>query len=125
MGITILSALAAPERLSTFFADLTLILFGVYSVNFSVYAIFYPEIEKFEKETRTTATSWAGAEEKKFKQFFLNKLSELDEAIKQKIAEQEAALKDKAKTEEMIAENKRNLSWLDNFKAKLDGILSI
>ena len=96
-------------------------------VDFSKYIDneLYPKIEKFEKETRTTATSWAGAEEKKFKQFFLNKLSELDEAIKQKIAEQEAALKDKAKTEEMIAENKRNLSWLDNFKAKLDGILSI
>ena len=96
-------------------------------VDFSKYIDneLYPEIEKFEKETRTTATSWAEAEEKKFKQFFLNKLTELDEAIKQKIAEQEAALKDKAKTEEMIAENKRNLSWLEGFKAKLDGILSI
>ena len=96
-------------------------------VDFSKYIDneLYPEIEKFEKETRTTATSWAEAEEKKFKQFFLNKLSELDEAIKQKIAEQEAALKDKAKTEEMIAENKRNLSWLEDFKSKLDGILSI
>lgn len=96
-------------------------------VDFSKYIDneLYPEIEKFEKETRTTATSWAEAEEKKFKQFFLNKLTELDEAIKQKIAEQEAALKDKAKTEEMIAENKRNLSWLEDFKAKLDGILSI
>lgn len=96
-------------------------------VDFSKYIDnkLYPEIEKFEKETRTTATSWAESEEKKFKQFFLNKLTELDEAIKQKIAEQEAALKDKAKTEEMIAENKRNLLWLENFKAKLDGILSI
>ena len=96
-------------------------------VDFSKYIDneLYPKIEKFEKETRTTATSWAEAEEKKFKQFFLNKLNELDEAIKQKIAEQEAALKNKAKTEEMIAENKRNLSWLEDFKSKLDGILSI
>ncbi|MBQ9623936.1 MAG: hypothetical protein IJR39_11475, partial [Treponema sp.] len=46
MGLTIISSTTAPERLTTFFADLTYILFGVYSINFSVYFVFYPMIEK-------------------------------------------------------------------------------
>ena len=85
----------------------------------------YPEIEKFERDTRTTAHDWAAQQEEAFKQFFLKKLEELDEAIRQKIAAQEAILADKAKTEAMIAENKQHLAWLDAFRAKLDGILSI
>lgn len=84
-----------------------------------------PEITKYEYETRKTVTEWAKGQETKFKQFFLNKLSELDEAIKKKIAEQEAILKDKEKMEKMIAENKNNLVWLDSFRKQLDGILSI
>ncbi|WP_294429625.1 PP2C family protein-serine/threonine phosphatase [uncultured Treponema sp.] len=46
MGLTLIAAVGAPERLATFFVDLTYILFGVYSVNLSAYYIFYPALEK-------------------------------------------------------------------------------
>ena len=46
MGLTILAYIGAPERLATFFAALTYILFGVYSINFSIYNVFYPVIRK-------------------------------------------------------------------------------
>ncbi|MBQ9283173.1 MAG: serine/threonine-protein phosphatase [Treponema sp.] len=46
MGLTIFAANGAPDRLTTFFAELTYILFGVYSVSLSVYYIFYPAHEK-------------------------------------------------------------------------------
>ena len=85
----------------------------------------YPEIEKFEKETRKVATNWGNAEADKFKKFFLNKLAELDVAIKKKIDEQDQILADTKKTEAMIAENKKNLEWLESFKKQLDSVLSI
>lgn len=96
-------------------------------VNFSQFidnAIF-PQIREFEKETRNAATVRAAEKEKEFKEFFLNKLNELDDAIKAKIAEQEANLADQQKFEKMIAENKKNLAWLESFKKDLDDILSI
>lgn len=46
MALTILAAIGAPERLTNFFASLTYILFGIYSVYYCVYNIFYPEIER-------------------------------------------------------------------------------
>lgn len=46
MGLTIFSAHGAPARLITFFAELTLFLFGLYSLYFSVYCVFYPTTEK-------------------------------------------------------------------------------
>ena len=46
MGLTIFASIGAPERLTTFFANLTYIMFGVYSVYYAVYNIFYPEIER-------------------------------------------------------------------------------
>ena len=46
MGLTVLASVGAPERLSIFFVQLTYILFGIYSVNLSVYYVFYPALEK-------------------------------------------------------------------------------
>ena len=46
MGLTVLAAQGAPDRMVTFLGQLTCILFGVYSVNFSAYAVFYPALEK-------------------------------------------------------------------------------
>lgn len=83
------------------------------------------KVEQFLKENCVTATKLAKNAEERFRETFLKKLTELDQAIKQKVADQEIALRDKAKMEEMINENKRNLLWLENFKTKLDGILSI
>ena len=96
-------------------------------VDFSKYIddILYPEIEKFEKETRDVATNWANDEASKFKIFFLGKLAQLDAAIKMKVEEMEKTLSDSKKTEKMIAENKRNLEWLASFTIELDNILSI
>ncbi|MBQ3837622.1 MAG: dynamin family protein, partial [Treponema sp.] len=96
-------------------------------VDFDIYIdnSLYPEVEKFEKETRKVATNWGNAEADKFKKFFLNKLTELDVAIKNKIDEQEQVLSDAKKTEAMIAESKKNLEWLESFKKQLDSVLSI
>lgn len=46
MGFTILAVHGAPERLSMFLAEVTYVLFGIYSVNFAVYNIFYPALER-------------------------------------------------------------------------------
>ena len=46
LGLTIFSAYNAPERLTLLFSQITFILFGIYSINFSVYYIFYPSFEK-------------------------------------------------------------------------------
>ena len=46
MGLTIFTSINMPDRIVTFFANMTYILFGVYSVFFSVYNVFYPEIER-------------------------------------------------------------------------------
>lgn len=46
MGLTIFAAHGAPARLVVFFAELTLFLFGLYSLYFSVYCVFYPTTEK-------------------------------------------------------------------------------
>ncbi|MBQ4377573.1 MAG: serine/threonine-protein phosphatase [Treponema sp.] len=57
MGLTILSSIAMPERITTFMANLTYIIFGIYCVHFSVYCIFYPMIEK---PFIVQAIGWAG-----------------------------------------------------------------
>ncbi|MBQ9908227.1 MAG: hypothetical protein IJM48_00325, partial [Treponema sp.] len=46
MGLTIFAAHGAPARLILFFAEVTLFLFGLYSLYFSVYCIFYPASER-------------------------------------------------------------------------------
>ena len=46
MGLTIFAAHGAPTRLVSFFAELTLFLFGLYSLYFSIYCVFYPTTEK-------------------------------------------------------------------------------
>lgn len=96
-------------------------------VNFSEFikGSLYPQIVMFEKETRDIATSWAKNTEISFKKFFLEKLLELDDAIKAKIEEQEKALADQKHFTEMIEQNKKNLSWLNEFKQELDNILTV
>ena len=46
LGLTVFAAAAMPERMTTFLANLTYIIFGIYCVHFSVYCIFYPMLEK-------------------------------------------------------------------------------
>lgn len=46
MGLTLLSAQGAPERLTMFFTEITYFLLGLYSMYFSVYCIFYPTLER-------------------------------------------------------------------------------
>ncbi|WP_407427196.1 hypothetical protein, partial [Treponema sp.] len=47
VGLTILVAFSGiPERVSFFFGSLAFIFFGMYSVSFAVYCIFYPAIER-------------------------------------------------------------------------------
>ena len=46
MGLTVLVAQGAPIRLVLFFGELTYFIFGLYSLYFSVYCVFYPTIER-------------------------------------------------------------------------------
>ena len=96
-------------------------------VNFTEYIedSIVPQLEMFIKETRDIATSWAKNTETSFKKFFLEKLLELDDAIKAKIEEQERALADQKHFNEMIEQNKKNLAWLNGFKQELDNILTV
>ena len=57
MGLAILSSAGMPERITVFLANLTYILFGIYSVNFAVYYVFYPALEK---SVVAQILSWAG-----------------------------------------------------------------
>ena len=96
-------------------------------INFSDYinTSLLPEIEMFERKARNAAISWAKETESSFKKFFLEKLMELDDAIKAKIEEQERALADQKHFNEMIEQNKKNLAWLNGFKQELDNILTV
>lgn len=85
----------------------------------------YPQIEKFEKETRYSAQDWAKKQEAEFKEVFLNKFEKLNDAIKAKVTERENALQDQKKFEEMIEQNKKNLEWLDSLKKELGSILTV
>jgi len=57
LGLTILSSIAMPERMTTFLAELTYIIFGIYCVHFSVYNVFYPMIER---PFAVQVLSWTG-----------------------------------------------------------------
>ncbi len=96
-------------------------------VNFSKWIDekIFPQIEKFEKETRYSAQDWAKKQEAEFKEVFLNKFEKLNDAIKEKIAEKENALQNQKQFEEMIEQNKKNLEWLDSLKKELDSILTV
>lgn len=84
-----------------------------------------PLIESVAGSTRKTAFDWAQREEKKFKEYFKAKLSELDGAVKKKLAEKKKAIADQAALEKMIAENERRLAWLNEFKADLEKVLAV
>lgn len=98
-----------------------------YYVDFSSFIDdnLFPQIESFEKETRFAATSWAKETENNFKEYFLNKLSELDKAIEAKIKEQKETLANQEQFQKMIEQNKKNLEWLNHFKQELDDILTV
>ena len=83
------------------------------------------EIIKSTKSAEDLAFNWALDEERKFKTFFKTQLEKLDEAIAQKVSEQKKNLESKGAFEEMIEKNKKNLSWLNNFKHDLDSLLAI
>lgn len=46
MAVTIFSAGVVPEQVTVFFCQVAYILFGIYMVNFCVYAILFPAIER-------------------------------------------------------------------------------
>lgn len=84
-----------------------------------------PKFIKTTKSIEELAFNYALEEENKFKQFFKTQLDKLNEAIKDKLAEQKRNLESKETFEKMIKENERNLKWLSNFKQELDSLLTI
>ena len=84
-----------------------------------------PSIEESVNSTRKFVFEYAAREERNFKDFFKEQLGKLDEAIAQKLSERKKSLESKESFEKMIEENKKNLSWLNNFKKDLDSLLAI
>jgi GTPase SAR1 family protein len=84
-----------------------------------------PKVEKFFIETSKMAKELAKEKEQEFKDFYKKKLVELDAALKRKVAERKKALQSQESVERMIEENERNLAWLNDFKGKLDKLLSV
>lgn len=84
-----------------------------------------PKFIEATKSIEDLAFNYALEEENKFKDFFKNQLNMLNEAIKKKVSEQKQNLENKESFERMIEENKRNLTWLNNFKKDLDSLLAI
>lgn len=87
--------------------------------------VIMPKFSDVLMSMQSMATDVADKQEKSFKKYFKEKLAELDQKIRDKLAEQEAALSDKEKLDAMIEENKKNLKWLGELKESLDGILAI
>lgn len=84
-----------------------------------------PKVEEFLDSTRKLAIDLAQEKENEFKEFYKQKLAELDEKMKEKISEKEDNLSSQSKIELMIEENRKNLDWLNSFKARLDNVLSL
>lgn len=84
-----------------------------------------PQFEASVRQMQESALGEASKQEKKFKDFFKSKISELDDKIKEKLEEQQSAFSDKEKFEKLINENERNLEWLKNFKTELDSVLDV
>ena len=57
LGFTLIATNGAPERIAYFFGMLTYFFFGMYAVNFGVYCIFYPAIER---NTVAQILTWGG-----------------------------------------------------------------
>lgn len=96
-------------------------------VNFAEYlnSKVKPQVEEFFISTRKLAMEQAQEIEQEFKEFYKNKLIELDVKIKDILAKKEKALSSQKELECLIAENKRNLAWLDDFNSELEKVLSL
>lgn len=96
-------------------------------VNFSkwVEKEFMPAIERFTQQTQNAALAWVRQEEKKFKEHFMSKLDEMNSLMRKKITEKKKAIADKTSLERTIAESKRRLAWLKDFKADLNKVLVV
>lgn len=84
-----------------------------------------PKVEEFLDSIRKLAIDLAKEKEDEFKEFYKQKLAELDENLKKKISIKEDNLSSQSKIELMIEENRKNLDWLNSFKARLDKVLSL
>ena len=81
-------------------------------------------LRKFDEDLNGIQKAGKSKEEE-FRSFFKRELSKLDEAISFEVKKQNDKLSDSQKREETIKELKSNLEWLENFKSKLDEILSL
>ena len=84
-----------------------------------------PEVEKFLKDTRKIATSYAKDQQEKLIEFFKKRIQEIEKAISRKTEEKQELLKDQEKFEQMKEKNERNIKWLNQFNDDLDSILVI
>lgn len=96
-------------------------------VNFADYleSKVKPKVEEFFISTRKLAMVQAQKIEQEFKEFYKNKLIDLDVKIKDTLAMKEKALSSQKELERLIAENERNLAWLSDFYSELEKVLSL
>ena len=76
-------------------------------------------------ENIESAQQFAQDEAERFKGFFLNELSALEDALKLKVQENEKLTQDQNSINLKIAEEKEKVKWLEEFLNKLDNILEI
>ena len=83
-----------------------------------------PIISSFN-ENLESAQNTAVEEAKKFKQFFLRQLDDLEKALKKKVEENEKLTQNKSSIEATIQAEKEKVTWLENFLSRLDAVLEI
>ncbi len=84
-----------------------------------------PKVEKFNLSTTDLVMNQAKVKEQDFKKFYKEKLAELDNKLKEKIAAKEKNLSSQEEFARMIEENKQKIAWLNAFNEKLDSVLKL
>ena len=84
-----------------------------------------PEVEKFLRDTRKIATSYAKEQQERLIGFFKKEIEEIEKAISKKSEERQELLKNQEKFEQQKEQNEKNIEWLNQFNKDLDSILVI
>lgn len=83
-----------------------------------------PKLDEFKEQARKLTFDEAKNQEDELKNAFMASFDELDRKIAEKLDEQERTLNDEAELEKKVAESQKKLDWLNDFKNRLNEMLS-
>lgn len=83
-----------------------------------------PKLDEFKEQARKLTFDEAKNQEDELKNAFMASFDALDKKIAEKLDEQQRTLNDEAELEKKVAESQRKLAWLDDFKKRLNEMLS-